>query len=332
MNLKFLPIGSICLINNTKHMIVGYNQNNYEYVSVLYPEGINQQMELHYFNHADIVELFALGYKGNEWIEYNSKILSTTNDFVSLIPSNSEIVVEPTIIPVESKYEFDETGTVVSENKASPIVGLQFDENGVVIADSTSSNVEVVSSATSYEFDENGVVVGDWTTAPAPEKREYVYDENGIIVSESTLPDIGIQSYQYDENGIVVGDWTAAPALEKREYVYDENGIVISDGMNVFNQPKLDLQYDESGVIISDGNSSIETNVEPTLTEETPVQEEIIDIQFDENGMVITNEPDLDMTVSVEVPFEDTELSDIEIEEEPKKEEKKKKGFFGFGR
>lgn len=367
MNLKFLPIGSVCLINSNdkKHMIIGYNQNNYEYVSVLYPEGINQQIELKYFNHDDVVELFSLGYKGNEYNEYNSKVLSAANIFTPLAENNNEIILEPLIIVEESKYEFDETGTLISENEVAPIIsnlGLQFDENGVVISDSTTidepvsttgyqfdangvvigdNNVDSVVStepSTGYQFDENGIVIGDWTATPTPEKPNYVYDENGIIVAEKALPDIGVQSYQFDENGIVIGDWTTAPAPEKREYVYDENGIIISDGMGVFNQPKLDIQYNEDGIITSDGISSISDNIEPTLMEEVPVPiiEEAANVQFDENGMVITNEvaieSNLDMPSDVQITMDSTELPDIEQMVEPKKEEKKKKGFFGFGK
>lgn len=43
MNLKFLPIGTVCLVENIakKVMIIGYSKSGYDYVAVNYPKDLN---------------------------------------------------------------------------------------------------------------------------------------------------------------------------------------------------------------------------------------------------------------------------------------------------
>lgn len=321
MNLKYMPLGTVCKTNNVsnKLMVIGYNENGNDYVAINYPEGINISRTVSYFNHDDIIELYSYGYKNDEWNEYNQKTLKRVE-----IPSPFVEVKEEQVIP----SPFVEVTPVVEDTMMG--LGLQFDENGIVISDSTIdlpvekslevsfAEEDIPTVASPYQFDENGVVINDWTTTPVPEPPKYKFDENGIVISEEmrTLPDIGVQPYQFDENG-----------------------IVISDGMNVFEQPKLDIKFDENGVVISEGGITLETNKEISIDEpiitSTEVYQEETNVKFDANGMVITNEIIETKPVSEEIvnSIENAEVPvEAEIAEKSKKEGKKKKGFFGFGK
>ncbi len=81
MNDKYLPIGSIVLLNNgtKKLMITGFcvAANNdqsqiFDYSGCLYPEGMLSSNEVALFNHDQIKQIYAIGFSDEE--EKNFKI------------------------------------------------------------------------------------------------------------------------------------------------------------------------------------------------------------------------------------------------------------------
>lgn len=71
---ELLPIGSVVLLKNGKKkvMIFGVKQTDkssgveYDYISVLYPEGNMGEVGQYLFNHSDIDEIFFRGYEDEE--------------------------------------------------------------------------------------------------------------------------------------------------------------------------------------------------------------------------------------------------------------------------
>lgn len=83
MNIKeLLPIGSVVLLKNGKKkvMIFGVKQtdnttgNEYDYISVLYPEGNMGEAGQYLFNHSDIEQVFFKGYEDAEREEFIEKL------------------------------------------------------------------------------------------------------------------------------------------------------------------------------------------------------------------------------------------------------------------
>lgn len=79
---KLLPIGSVVLLKNGKKrvMIFGIKQTDnstgkeYDYISVLYPEGNVGEAGQFLFNHSDIEKVFFQGYKDTEREEFIEKL------------------------------------------------------------------------------------------------------------------------------------------------------------------------------------------------------------------------------------------------------------------
>jgi len=169
MNLKFLPVGSVCLVEgvNKKQMIIGYLKSGYDYVAVEYPKGFETDNKLSYFNHEQVKELYSLGYKNEESRIYTGTLVSSNmNSSVSDEDELEEKAITPTSEIEELK--FDENGVVVSDGESTleevqPLTNLQFDENGVVISDgeSTLEKQEDKKTETKLQFDENGVTILD---------------------------------------------------------------------------------------------------------------------------------------------------------------------------
>ncbi len=79
---SLLPIGSIVrLKNGTKRvMVYGIKQTNpengveYDYIGVLYPEGLIDQLGKYLFNHSDIDQVFFRGYEEEERERFVEKL------------------------------------------------------------------------------------------------------------------------------------------------------------------------------------------------------------------------------------------------------------------
>lgn len=79
---ELLPIGSVVLLKNGKKrvMIFGVKQTEnesgkeYDYISVLYPEGNIGEAGQYLFNHSDIETVFYKGYEDEERAEFIEKL------------------------------------------------------------------------------------------------------------------------------------------------------------------------------------------------------------------------------------------------------------------
>jgi len=82
---ELLPIGSVVLLKNGKKklMIFGVKQTDvssgkeYDYISVLYPEGNMGESGQFLFNHSDINEIYFRGYVDEE----REKFVKNLNEF-----------------------------------------------------------------------------------------------------------------------------------------------------------------------------------------------------------------------------------------------------------
>lgn len=193
MNNKYLPIGTTCNINseNGLLMIIGFKKNGKDYEAVHYPEGTSGSKGNVYFNHDEINELYALGYKNQDSISYSKKLNENGN------------------------YVSNETVLSNNESNSSSIVDKYiFDENGIIIADNTVSETKEepkTSIFDKYVFDENGVVIADNSVGIEPAKVEDVptfgeieFDENGVVISKKA--DTAFSKYEFDENGIIIAE------------------------------------------------------------------------------------------------------------------------------
>ena len=233
MNLKFLPLGSVCLVDGAdlKLVVIGYKANGYDYIAVDYPIGYENEGSLRYFNHDQIKDLYSYGYKD----EFGQTHFVSLNDGT---PAAADVEIEG------SGFAFDDMGIVVEDTTAplifeapvveeepiySPIVeetpvavenpGFHFDENGVVIVDETAPAIEeapveekvetVAPVETAYKFDENGFVIEDKAAAEIPSVNNFQFDENGVVIADATAPEVPVaNNFQFDENGVVVEDMT----------------------------------------------------------------------------------------------------------------------------
>lgn len=82
---KYLPIGSVVLLNDAKKrvMITGFavkgketGNKVFDYMGCLYPEGVISSEQNLLFNHDQIDKIFYIGYVDNEWKEVESKLKS----------------------------------------------------------------------------------------------------------------------------------------------------------------------------------------------------------------------------------------------------------------
>lgn len=80
---KYLPIGSVVLIKNAKKrlMITGFavkgkemNNDIYDYVGCLYPEGAIDSKKNILFNHDQIEKIFCVGYIDEEWLKVDQEL------------------------------------------------------------------------------------------------------------------------------------------------------------------------------------------------------------------------------------------------------------------
>ena len=226
MNLKFLPLGSVCTLDNdgSKLVIIGYKLNEHDYVAVDYPAGYTNANNVRYFNHDQISELYSYGYKDETGKIHLASLDDGTPNAV--LPSNDDQVTTAN----NFGFFFDENGVVVVDTTAQetpepvPVAaggGFAFDENGVIIAD---VNAEKQEESAPLETAENNTAVSEEV---APVSNNYKFDENGVVVSDKTAP--ATNAFQFDENGVVTVDETAPLIPSVNNFQFDENGVVIVD-------------------------------------------------------------------------------------------------------
>ena len=225
MNLKFLPIGTVCLVENVnkKQMIIGYSKSGYDYVAVEYPKGFESDNKLSYFNHSQVYELYSLGYKNEESRIFNGTLTSVQN-----VQSVEEDEILAPMKEVKAEKIEDQDFTISVED----IPTIQFDENGVVIADGTEVEEKNSVFTSPLQFDENGVVISDGNEAVISEpltssQAPIQFDENGVVVSDGSVEVKEETKIQFDSNGVVIADGN--PKEEAPTLKIDENGVVESN-------------------------------------------------------------------------------------------------------
>lgn len=144
---KMLTIGSMCDLkgdeSNTKYLIIGYKKNGKDYESVKFPGGTTEENSYKYFNNDEIDEIYDLGYKDKEAIDYVKNLFELNKvSFASakdtITKQNVGEIRKP--IPFENT-KMDSMGVVSIEELSSKVLpktnvinGIKFDANGVVIS------------------------------------------------------------------------------------------------------------------------------------------------------------------------------------------------------
>ena len=264
MNLKFLPLGSVCLVDNSdlKLVVIGYKLNGYDYVAVDYPSGYENESSLRYFNHDQIKDLYSYGYKDE----------MGKNHFVSLDDGTPNAVNSELS---DNGFKFDDVGIVIADETATevPVVetdnnpGFFFDENGVVVVDTTATEeIEVTPVENNFQFDENGIVVADATAPLIPSVNNFQFDENGIVISDNGMTEEAPVSTTIENNNVnsIFSEVEAPGVIEehKEEVVFEEK--VEEEKAN------FDIPAPET-VNVPEEDNSIATFEE--TKEETPVVE-----------------------------------------------------------
>lgn len=309
MNLKFLPLGSVCTLDNdgSKLVIIGYKLNEHDYVAVDYPAGYTNANNVRYFNHDQISELYSYGYKDETGKIHLASLDDGTPNAV--LPSNDDQVTTAN----NFGFFFDENGVVVVDTTAQetpepvPVAaggGFVFDENGVIIADvnaekqeesapletaenNTAVSEEVAPVSNNYKFDENGVVVSDKT---APATNAFQFDENGVVTVDETAPLIpSVNNFQFDENGVVIVDNTAKEINATEEVATDVETTPVIEQVEV--NEDVANEVPEEVAIINPEITPADESVEEI--EEAPIDEEETDtITFNDDGTVSVADDD----------------------------------------
>lgn len=86
---KYLPIGSVVLMKGaTKRVMVtgflikaktGENNQTYDYIGCIYPEGVLDTEKNLMFNHEDIEKIFAIGFVDEEETKFKEKLVAEYN-------------------------------------------------------------------------------------------------------------------------------------------------------------------------------------------------------------------------------------------------------------
>ena len=160
MNEKYLPIGTVCVVNNKEVMIIGYSifdlyngLKKKDYFGCAYPEGLLLPNQLIYFDHSDISSILFLGFANQKYMNLND-----------LLKNSNGIVKNESPVQDTSKYVFDENGVLISTGEAPAA-------QSEAVAPETQGTSQ-------YVFDENGVLVSTGeaqaaqSVAVAPETQE----------------------------------------------------------------------------------------------------------------------------------------------------------------
>ena len=254
MQLRYLPIGSVCSIDNSnnKYMVIGYKKNDFDFVSVLYPDGFLDKDNLIYFNEGQITEIYSLGYKDEYGIMYSKKINIEEKPVVE-IQSGDGVEEDKSVF--EGTYEIDEdvpelTNEIVEESDNKPVDVDELVQNE---ATNTQDEMTIIKNDSPYIFNSEGLVVAIKPEEKKEETKEesvspYVFDENGTIIavnmpSTESKEQEQVQStspYVFDENGtiIAVNEPTTETQQEVQEqqvekvenpkYKFDENGFLVA--------------------------------------------------------------------------------------------------------
>ena len=174
---RYLPVGTVCTINNTnrKYVIIGYfsleygsNIKLYDYIGLPYPEGFLMKNKINSFNHSEITNIEHLGLVNEDFENFNNILCDSSIEAEENKESES----------LFSNFTFDENGVVVYEYKSS-----KPNESKII-----TENYNVLNGE--EKLVEN----------PFNKIEDYATDMN--IVEDSEQWDI-FKKIEFDENGVV---------------------------------------------------------------------------------------------------------------------------------
>ncbi len=172
---KFLPIGTICTINNynKKVMIVGYyamdyngNANIYDYKAYDYPEGTLLINKVFCFNHSDIIKIDFMGFQNDDYQKLNAN-LNNQN-------SKEEKEYDNNI----GNFKFDSNGVVIYD----PLASQNYTSNIV----RENKQIEEVKNPFYNKYVEKNVSQNDSNSAEWDIFKKIEFDENGYVISAET--------------------------------------------------------------------------------------------------------------------------------------------------
>ncbi len=344
MNLKYLPIGTVCLTNDSnKKMIIGIDKSGYDYVAVEYPEGYEGEGKLLYFNHEEVTELYSLGYKNEEGRAY----YQTTDE------SKRATVEEEPTFPSVGTFSFtaQEEGTV-------PTVEVQEEVPDLSKVEETEEHVEEIENQEPVVFEEvvakeeNIPVVevqeeiSNFPTEEKEENREEIENQDAMDFESNSSQEEIVVSTVLEEN--VNGDTTEVTSsiimetpVEKEETVYPEqketysqieNGTLpLEDSAYSEEMKNFGEKAQEEGVPISDSEEM------ESLDEAVGNLENVGEVQFQEEVAELNDEIDVtsnapinDATIAIEPIVDVPSTPEAPLEQPQVEEKKEKKGLFSF--
>lgn len=222
---RYLPIGTVCTLNNTnrKYIIIGYfsleytsNIKLYDYIGLPYPEGFLMKNKINSFNHSEIVNIEHLGLINEDFENFNNILCDSS------IESDENKETDSLF----SNFTFDENGVVVYEYKTqepieSKIIPQKYNEEQIVTnpfnkKDNYENDINIVENSEQWDIfnkNEEGILNLDDETKKT-EILNFQFDDEGNVISEQTQivsntdeesnEDTAPSNFQFDENGIVV--------------------------------------------------------------------------------------------------------------------------------
>lgn len=336
MNLKFLPIGTVCLVNSIskKQMIIGYSKSGYDYIAVEYPKGFESDMKLSYFNHDEVRELYSLGYKNEESRIFNGTLASvlTSNILDEEDAKDSESELEESLVmpfePSESVEEKTEvltsdspSLTVFHEPKTEELPILKEDEEAII-------ETQIDKLPELEEVSE--IVENDFSAVPY-EIQKVKLEEDGTIVSGGVR--IGKILKTTDRlRGIIMAE-EEEEKEEPIENVSDDYPEVPSEKIE---ELSLENKVEEVPTFMDDVSTEFVNGLEELENEEKEEQTfpNVTDIEVDNDLPLDDETVDIStMVKKIEETMSEREEDDEPQKKKPKKKKKKEKwGLFHFGK
>ena len=116
-NEKFLPLGTVVLLNGGTHrvMIVGYSfvdpeidaRKMFDYIGAFYPEGIFSLEKIMAFNHSDIKEISFIGCNDADYVKFNTQMLKVNEKYVD---ENNNLKTHPTQVILNETMKSNKEG------------------------------------------------------------------------------------------------------------------------------------------------------------------------------------------------------------------------------
>ena len=291
MDFKFLPIGTVCLVNgaNKKQLIIGYLKGGYDYVAVEYPKGFESDTKLSYFNHSQVKELYSLGYKNEESRIFNGILMGAqTEDEIEQIPM-VEGIFEKEKPFVKSKLEpkkLPKTENASNDNrKIAVALGLKFDRNGIAHFENKEEkeSLSVIDGLKFKEADVNAdeevektsipvhdelkedVIAEQWKEEESTSVNKIRFGKDGMIMTEEKEMDepTPFHKLRFSKDGMLISSKSeeddSLPNPHKMRFSKD--GMVIIDSPQEKTLGSISkLRFSKDGRLIPEENLEIENS------------------------------------------------------------------------